>query len=217
MVYGLNIVPAGKFLYGAEPLDGNIAGIRAVDRTPDGGVSFESVYAGRRCALDGFPTRMKWKGPKGSSIGDFNSQHLVNISNRAKTFIEEREPGIHQFVPVDFVDKAGLLIEKRHFFVVCRRLDSIDRGKTTFVLLRGKIWRTAQEVRDRFPDDLPAGFDMRVEPELVFSRAQIGQSQLWRDKHLDNGAIWLSQEFGDALKASDLSGVKLSASGIAEV
>ncbi len=143
MAYGLTIVSADKILHAAEPLDGRIAAIRSIDQTPDDGVGFESVNGGRRCHIEYFPTKMLWKGPKGSIIGDFNRQNLVNVSERAKALIEEWEPGTHQFVPVDFVDSKGDVLEHRYALVICNRLDGVDREQTTFVLLWGKIWRSA--------------------------------------------------------------------------
>ncbi|MGH6617650.1 hypothetical protein, partial [Sphingomonas sp.] len=117
MVYGLNIVPADKFLYAAEPLDGDVSAIRAVNQEPDGGVGFKGCASGRQCHTDCFPTRMLWKGPPESKIGDFNRQNLLNVSEKAKALIEKWEPRIHQFVPVDFVNRKGALLEKRYCFV----------------------------------------------------------------------------------------------------
>jgi hypothetical protein len=209
MVYGLNIVSANEFLYGAEKLDGNFSAIRSIDQAEDGGVDCESVSGGRRCHTEHFPSRMRWKGPKGPLIGDFNQNGLLNVSVRGKAFIEQFEPGIHQFVPVDYVTKEGDLLEKRYFWVVCNRIDSIDRDKTTFISLWGKIWRSIADVARDYPEDLPEGTDPKAVSKFVFSLSAIGSAHVWRDQHDDLGGVWLSREFGDALKDSDLTGHKL--------
>jgi hypothetical protein len=213
MAYGLTIVSANNFLYAAEPLDGRIAAIRSIDQTPDGGVGFESVNGGRRCRTEHFPTRMLWKGPKGSIIGDFNRQNLLNVSEKAKALIEEWEPGVHQFVPVDFVDAEGNVLEHRYALVICHRLDSVDRQQTTFVLLWGKIWRPAKEVANDYPGDLPAHADLSKPSKIVFSGEKIGSAHLWRDKHIDIGGPFVSKDFAAALRLSGLTGLDLKPEG----
>ena len=213
MAYGLTIVPADKFLYAAEPLDGRIAAIRPVDATPDDGVGFDSVNGGRPCLTDQFPTRMLWKGPKGSIIGDFNRQNLLNVSEKARTLIEQWEPGVHQFVPIDFVDGDGEILEHRYALVIGNRLDAVDRQHTTFVLLWGKIWRSAKEVASDFPQDLPPNIDLSVPSKIVFSKNQIGSAHLWRDMHIDMGGPFVSEDFAAALRSSGLTGLDLKPEG----
>lgn len=215
MVYGLNIVSANEFLYAAEPLDGNIAAIRAVNQEPDGGVSFKGASSGRRCHTEEFPTRMLWKGPRGSIAGDFNRQNLVNISGKAKAFIEKWEPNAHQFIPFDLVDAKDAVLEKRFFWIVCNRIDSIDREHSTFVLRLGKSWASATDlVRWGESDKIPPNIDRDKPGKFVFNLSRIGQAHAWRDKHMDGGGIWISNDFGDAIKASDLTGVAIPDAGM---
>lgn len=214
MVYGLNIVSADTYLYAAEPLDGNIAAIRTLDRSPDGGVGFESVNGGRRCHTDHFPTRMLWKGPGGSIIGDFNRQNLVNVSEKAKGFIEVHEPGVHQFVPVDFIGTDGNVLDHRYALVVCNRLDSVDREQTTFVLEDGKAWASAKNVARRGKrESIPPHIDPAKPGRFVFKRGQIGSAKIWRDGHMDLGDILISNDFAAALRASGLTGFNLKPDG----
>lgn len=217
MVYGLNVVTANRHLYGSKPLNGNIAAIRSIDQTPNGGMNFESVYGGRRCHTEHFPTKMKWEGPRDSLIGDFNDSNLLNVSESARALIERFEPGVHQFIPVDYVDGKGSLIEKRYFWVVCNRIDSIDRECTTFILRKGKMWRPVSDIADFEPELLPPDIDPDTNSKFVFSLAQIGDAHAWRDKHMDTGGVWISKAFGDALKKSGLTGLKLSDNGMESV
>lgn len=217
MVYGLNIVSVHGFAVNVETLDGNMSAIRSVDQEPDGGVSFKGFTSGRRCHTDQFPTRMRWLGPLEPPIPDFDRSNLLNVSGRAKDFIESFEPGVHQFVPVDYLDKRGDLIEKRYFWVVCNRIDGVDREHTTFVLLWNKLWRPASDIARSYPDDLPLGVNPSQPAKFVFNLSQIGNAHVWRDKHMDLGNVWLSHELGDALKVSGLTGVKLSDSGLESI
>ena len=98
---------------------------------------------------------------------------MTNVSARMRDLIEELEPGIHQFIPIDFVDRDGRFLEKRWFWQVCRRLDSVHRECTNWVLKHGVVWSGA-----------------RIEnPRLVFDKAAVGGSLFWRDKHLTIGII----------------------------
>lgn len=213
MVYGLNIVPVHGFYVKVEMLDGNPSAIRSLDQEPDGGVSFRGFTSGRPCHDDHFPTKMRWMGSVDPAIPDFDQAHLLNVSARAKEFIERFEPNIHQFLPVDYLDKLDNLIEKRYFWVVCNRIDSLDHGRTTFIL-HVRAWVSISHVAKRNPHLLPPGVDANTSSKFVFSLSQIGNAHAWRDKHLDGGGVWLSKVFGDALKRSDLTGLQLSDNGV---
>lgn len=211
MVFGLHIVSANPFLYGAEPLDGDVGAIRAIDQEPDGGVSFKGYTSGRRCHTEHFPSRMRWEGPAGSLIGDFNRQYFINVSGQAKALIEQFEPGVHQFVPVDFVNRQNGLLEHRYWLVICNRLDSVDRDRTTFVLDNGKAWVPADDlVRWGEVDKIPPHIDPTIPSTIYFNRMQIRTAHLWRDKHIDMGGPFVSDELNKALKTSHLTGLKFS-------
>lgn len=209
MVYRLSVGPVLSYRANVVPLDGAISKIEAIDQTPDGGVSHTGVYAGRPVHLEHFPTRMRWEGPPDpAGIGDFNDTHLLNVSERAKAFIEAWEAGVHQFVPVAFVDKGGAHIESRHFWIVGNRRDSVDRERTTYVLRRGRLWTSvASLVRRGELDLIPPSHDLDAESRFAFNSAQIGGAHIWRDKHLDGGPL-VSDAFGDALAKSGLTGIR---------
>ncbi len=126
---------------------------------------------GRPVRTEHVPTRMAWLDRQGHPIPDFDNGLILNVSDRAKALVERLEPGVHQFLPVDYYDARGDLVERRHFLIVCNRLDSLDRARTTMVLSRGVMWRPAREVLRRRPEDIPPGFDVHAEPRMVFNRA----------------------------------------------
>jgi hypothetical protein len=99
-------------------------------------------------------------------------------------------------------------LERRNFLIVGNRLDSLDGDHTTMVLCRGMGWKPA---RDLDPSELPTGFDATAPPEMVFSRARIGNAHLWRDKQLRQGPF-LSDELAAAIEALGLTGLRLSES-----
>lgn len=210
MVYGLGAKSEHSFVVDVEMLDGNPAGIRSINQEPDGGVSFKGFTSGRPCGPNGFPTQMRWKGPLDLPIPDFDQSTLLNISARAQSFIEGMEPGIHQFVPVEYLNQSNDLIEIRYFWVICNRIDSVDRQHTTMVLRKGKAWRTAKDLHDRGEfDEIPSHIDPQAPSNLVYNRSQIGDAQVWRDKHIDGGFILISDEFAASLEQAGLTGFQL--------
>lgn len=211
MVYGLGTKTEHGFVVNVEMLDGNPAQIRSLDEEPDGGVAFKGFLSGRRCSVEGFPTEMRWMGPLNPPIPDFDQSTLLNVSERVKDLIEGIEPGVHQFVPVNYSDKAGHFVERRYFWVICNRIDSVDRGHTTFVLRRGKVWRSPKLLVERGEvGEIPAHIDPDKPPKFVYNLAQIGRAHVWRDKHLDGGHILTSDIFAEALQTSGFSGFRMS-------
>jgi hypothetical protein len=215
MVYWFSAAPVLNYLVNVIPLDGDINQIRTVDQTPDGGGrTHKGVGAGRKVHTEHFPTRMEWQGPVDpATIGDFNQTNLLNVSERAKDLIESLEPSVHQFVPVEYLDKSGAHLDRRYFWVVGNRLDSADHDRTTFVLLGGKMWRPIQDVAQSFPDHLPRGVDPAASSSLLFSREQIGSAQVWRDKFIDGGGPLVSATFVGAVSSSGLTGARFTEAG----
>jgi hypothetical protein len=137
---------------------------------------------------------------------DFEDSYFINISERAKALIEQLEPGRHQFLPIDYERKNGTLVERRYMFVICNRIDSVDRAQTTLILWRGKLWSPAQELRADYPDDIPADYDWSQPSRLVFNAAQAQGYGIWRDKHLDV-SILASAAVAEAIQAAQLTGI----------
>jgi hypothetical protein len=91
------------------------------------------------------------------------------------------------------VNKAGDEIAQRWLWVVCNRIDSVDREHTNLVLEFGR-W-TADDIEN---------------PKLVFNKGQIGPCHFWRDKHLMAKALICSDEAGAALLSANLTALKLT-------
>ena len=219
MVYYFGTRPVLPYLANQIPLDGDMNKVRTVDMNSDGGVGFESVFGGRHCNTEHFPKKVDWRGRSNdpAGVGDFNTGQngVLHVSKRAKDFIERVEADTHQFVPFDML-KAEKPLEKRFWWVVSNRLDSVARNETNYVMLSspiGDFWRSAQDVARIAPDRLPSGTEIGDAPTLGFSAAQIGAVCIWRDKHMDGGGILIAPKFADALRTSALSGCILTEAG----
>jgi len=198
MVYGLNVKPEYGYYVEVDPLDGDISRIEVVDQTPDGGLPFIPTIQpahtmGRPVKPDSVPTRMRWGDRQKHPIPDFDNGLILNVSNRAKELIESLEPGIHQFLPVEYFDVDDEPVEKRWFLIVGNRIDGVDRDHSRMRLAKGIMW-TANDVDD---------------PKLVFNEAQARGRHLWVDKHLDGGQF-ISDVLAQRIQDEGLTGLRLN-------
>jgi hypothetical protein len=216
MVSGLNVKPEHGYYVDTEVLDGTLDRVELVDPTPDGGYTPQGLYSGRHIKTDTLPNRMQWLDRHGHPVPDFDQQHALNVSVRAKALIEEIEADVHQFVPVEYLDRKGDHLENRFFLIVGNRIDSLDRGKTTMVLRNGKVWRPADYIARR-GEPIPPHINPNEPSKMVFNLSQIGGAQMWCDKHLSSGGPFISDKLADALKQSGLTGLSLSEHGVETV
>ena len=206
MPHGLNVRP---IFSSVKPLDGAIDQVEVADPTPDGGMPLDKSYAttcGRWVRTEYLPKSMQWGSRGGARMPDFDNGLIVNVSDRARQVIEDVEPGVHQFVPVEYESTAGKPLGTRYFLFVGNRIDGVSRLSPGMTLARGIMWIPA---RDLPPERRPAGFSDSVQPQLIFDAAATGGVHLWVDKHLAFAAIYLSDTLARAITDAGLTGVEL--------
>ena len=174
--------------------DGDLRKTEYVDRTKDGrsiGFDFEpgKKRLGRALKLENIPTKFRWGGAA-ERMPDMMLTHSVMLaSDKVRNIIEELEPGVHQFFPLETWAKGNKPAQRMYLMNICNRLDSVDHQKTTKPFDRGIAWRNEK------PGD------------LVFSLSQISIHKLWHDKHIfDN--MYFVDEVKDAFEAANVTGVK---------
>ena len=129
------------------------------------------------------------------------------VSSRFRDLVEQFEPGVHQFVPVEiYKRKGGEPAATYYWFIVCQRLDSVDRDHTTY------MWRLDYTGENGFwTDEDPETEQINEDAKLVFSRALIGAHHIWHDPHLLVFKNRLcSTPFGNAVIAAELTGVNVT-------
>jgi hypothetical protein len=95
-----------------EALDGDLSNVEIADTTPDDGLPLNSKHAftsGRAVIPDYMPTKMRRGGPQAHPIPDFDNGLVLNVSGAARDLIEAFEPGVHQFIPVDYFDRRSAI------------------------------------------------------------------------------------------------------------
>ena len=205
MVYGLNVKPEWGYYPKVETLDGDVAKAGAII-TDDGGVG----TGGFPKVTELLPKRVKWMDPNGNAVPDFDTTPMLNVSERTKQLIEGLEPDVHQFVPVEYVDRRGIFLENRYWFVACNRIDSLDRQHTTMIFRPGKGWMNPI-VAKRLGEPIPPHLDPKIPAKLVFRLDQIGSAHIWHDKFLGSGEF-ISDAMASAFKEAGITGLRLDES-----
>lgn len=209
MVYAL--VPEMNFngepIAGFRPENDNYQNIELEDPTPDGGIYMSygrALVSGRRIKLDHVPRQMIVE--NGSFLVDYTSSNGFQIvTEKCKSIVELVEPGVHQFVPFEAVDSRKSHVADLWIMIVCNRLDSVDRQRTTLVLRNGSIWCSASDMVRR-GEEIPEGVDPSVPGKVFFDLSKIGSHHLWFDKHLGYQFPHISGALFDALTSADVSG-----------
>lgn len=182
--------------YRIDLLDGDRRAIayedRAIERRTVGG-RFKpgELNLGRAVRTENLPTIVQWGGPKRFGIPDcLFGVSMFFVSTKFRHVVEEFEPGVHQFVPVEILWKDGTHARSMFFFHVCNRLDSVDHDVSTAAMS-------------------PSGMLKPKTGTIVFSETQIGSHHIWHDKHIYRG-LYVSDALHDELIASVISGLSFS-------
>ena len=192
MVWSFQYEPSGSSYPRAEIPDGNRVSLELVDTTRDGGVSLlggSQGYSGRRIKPESVPKVIRFLSKR--RLQDFEGQFIKTVSDRFRDIIEKLEPDVHQFEQVQYVSKNGSVLEKRWFWQICNRLDTVHRGKTDWVL--EGAWLP------------PQGWNKVSKP--IFDLSQIGDAKFWNDKHLVSADL-CSDEAREYLDAAGVSGLR---------
>jgi hypothetical protein len=172
---------------------------------PGAGRIGDACESGFRVRTEYLPRRIRFDDE--SPAKDFHYiAGLDFVSAQARAAIEQFEPGMHQFEPVEYVRSDGALVEKRFVMFICQRLDSVDRAHTNMILYNSLIWITVEHAMRRYPDIVPPGADVNSPPKKVFSLGQIGDAHMWRDIHIADQQ-YMSTALVEAIESAGLTGL----------
>lgn len=191
MVYSISYEPSGSSYPKAKQVNGEISELELEDTSPDGGVGLNLArsFSGRRVIPSSVPKKIRWCSRR--QLQDHEDVVKRTVSDRLRILVEEIEPEIHQFIPVEFVDNIGAHLAYRYFWQVCNRIDSVHHEKTNWILKNGVVW---------FP---PAD----EKPHLVFDLSKVGDAKFWHDKHRTEGP-YIIDEVRNRLEDGGITGIK---------
>lgn len=131
------------------------------------------------------------------------------VSGRFRDVVEQFEPGLHQFVPIDiYRQRLGDVVTTYWWFIVGRRLDSVDRQHTTYAWDGGDPASGTGYWVDSEMDTTTWEFRPIAGARLVFSSERTSGSHIWHDPHLltfGNGLC--SDAFAEAATAAAFTGL----------
>ena len=163
----------------------------------------DASASGFRVKAETLPTKMRYDDARPPL--DFDAtEGLQFVSPRARALIERFEPGVHQFEPIEYVRSDGTHVADMFVFIVCRRLDTMDRAHTNMILSPHR-WTWAKDLMRRKPELVPSGTDINAPPRFIFNLGQIGDANIWRDIHI-TPTIYASDAIVDAIKEEGLTG-----------
>jgi len=195
MVWSFQYEPRGSSYPRAEIVDGGRLALELEDNTRDGGVSLlggNQGYSGRRVKPESVPKAIRFLSKR--PLQDFENQYIKTVSDRFKSLIEEIEPNLHQFEPVEFIAVDASSLGWRWFWQICHRLDSVHREKTDWVL-EGAAW------------NYPPNWNRASQP--VFDISKIRNAEFWHDMHLVSTNL-CSDEARERLDAARITGLRYS-------
>jgi hypothetical protein len=158
---------------------------------------------------DTMPKRILW------ASGKYDVPDILPwfaVSPRFRDLVEQFEPGVHQFVPVDiYKERAGAPVATYYWFIVCQRIDSVDREHTTFAWKAPKDEPEAGHWAEYIRDPMTRDFIAVPNARLVFNNLQVAGHHIWNDPHiLTFGDRLCSDAFGKAALAANFSGLRFA-------
>ncbi len=183
------------FTLGAKLSGGDFRKVGYVDRTPELGTArglFNDgeFRSGRALRPDNMPTSY-WQAGRPFYLRDFvNACGLfILVSGKVRGLIEEQEPGLHQFFPVEVtVTRKKVPVDPMYILNICTRLDAVNRTATTKPFVRNRAWTLGDP------------------GEIVFDLAKIGESKMWHDRHIYD-VLFISDELKEVFVAAGLTGL----------
>lgn len=203
---GLASLPRVEFIDGREDQ------IRLVDETPEIGLSAKKIQnqnrttflLGRPVLAEKVPTKLAWMS-KGGPDDYFSPRGFPCVSDAFRRLIEHLEPNVHQFFPLEVLNRRDEHIVNCWLWVVCQRIDSLDRAETTMVLYNNSVW-LSPNVAYKEQDD--ANKYKNFKAKIVFNSSQIAGRHFWRDSFLIQG-LWCSGAAAELIQEAGLVGIKL--------
>lgn len=116
-----------------EPLDGDLDDVELDDMEPEYGRRIfpdERLKYGRRVVREGLPRKIQFNGNNHTipEVGDCYTH--IFVSSEIRDIVEEFEPEVHQFFPVEVLYQDGRHGADRFWLNVCQRLATIHPTKS---------------------------------------------------------------------------------------
>lgn len=158
-----------------------------------------AMHHGYRVNSDKMPKIMLWPG-RNNALPEVIMHNCLAVSPRFRDLVEQFEPGVHQFFPVDmYKDLNNDPVATYYWINVCNRIDSINTEKTNFK------WTLDYTGKHGFWDERGV-----QDPKMIFSTEKTKNFHLWVDPNiLQFRHFYVSNAFADAARAANFPGLAL--------
>ncbi|RWO04169.1 MAG: DUF1629 domain-containing protein [Mesorhizobium sp.] len=162
-------------------------GARLADGTR---VKKNEFYQGVRIDPTHLPTKVLWRGGK-RQLTDLQRAHdIFLVGDALRRVIEELEPDVHQFAPVELVWEDGSHAASYFWFYPSVRVDGMDRDHTTNELSeKTGLWIHKQGGK----------FAVNLE--------QVAGHHIWNDPRTHFGSVFVSEMFKQAMANAGVRGI----------
>ena len=207
MVYTVDTKPVGghypKVDWGGDPFPTP----PVLEDFDDGLPNTSGPKAGVPLYGGALPKVVRWDEPADNPPPDFDSMPTMNVSERARQVIESLEPGVHQFFPVEYIDRQDQPIETRYWFYICHRRDTIHSTKSNMLLNKwGEYIPPLDALRRN--QQLPPHVDPALPAKYVIDKAKIDDVHMWREARSGGGMILMSDMMRRAIQDAGLTGIQ---------
>ncbi|GAB5352831.1 imm11 family protein [Qipengyuania sp. 483] len=176
------------------------------DNFDDGLPNANGQKGGVRVYGGALPKVVRWDEAADNPPPDFDNMPTMNVSERAKRVIESVEPGVHQFFPVEYIDRQDQPIETRYWFYICNRRDTIHPTKSNMLLNKwGEYIPPIDAVRRKL--EIPPHVDTKSPGKIVIDSSKIGSEHMWCEPRAE-GARLMSEAMWQAMQIAGLTGMQ---------
>lgn len=160
-------------------------------RLPDGTrVKKNEFYQGVRVDLAHLPTKVLVKGKKRELTDLQRTNNIFMVSDNLRRVVDQLEPDVHQFKPVELVWEDGSHAGSFFWFYPGNSIDSIDREKTTHAFDESAgLWVSK-----------PGG-------QYVVNLAKLSGNNIWIDPRTHFGSVFVSESFKQAMADAGVKGI----------
>jgi len=174
--------------------------IQLIDAAQDDGRLFGSgaPNAGRPILPDHLPTKLE------REPWDLRLLPLLDVETyragtllvpqQFKDLLEELEPDVHQFWPMEIYVK-GEQVDLKYWFIACHRISALSREHCYPALHERGFW-------------CPSPIGQRENDRVAFSKAAIGGRHAWVDMRFSDR--YFSNTFAERLQKLNLTGLRFS-------
>lgn len=158
-----------------------------------------AIEHGYRVIGDTAPKKMLWEGGD-NPLPDIIQRNCLAISPGFRDLVEQFEPGVHQFFPVEIYKARNSDSSATYYWInVCNRIDSIDPDQSNL------YWKS------NYAGERGSWRKKDGEDKLVFSLRNISDRHLWMDPFLSTHRyFYCSNQFAQAAKAENFLGLELT-------